>query len=255
VLAQPALSEYFRLLRPQSWGVEGSGGTVTLPVRVFDPASLITTSGQSVLSQLLKRVDYIIIEDADLRPSDLFEHLTRFHLEGAVPIGLLMVQTRSSLVEHDFDLLAEMPFVCLSMTVETDDDSVRSALTPTCPSIGRRLATMRRAREAGILVQAAVSPTLPHSAHRFAALLAESADRVIVDTVLGDGAGGKRTRKSALPGRFSDLGYGAWDDISAPQHLFTVLQERMGSHRVTWSQAGFNALAVEAQGHARTVWA
>ncbi len=62
------------------------------------------------------------------------------------PVGLLVVQTRSPLVEKDFDILQRLPFAWLSMTVETDDDAVRRALTPTCPSIERRLTTMRRAR-------------------------------------------------------------------------------------------------------------
>jgi len=71
------------------------------------------------------------------------------------PVGLLVVQTRSPLVEKDFDMLEQLPCAWLSMTVETDDDTVRRALTPTCPSIERRLMTMRRARERGIKVQAA----------------------------------------------------------------------------------------------------
>lgn len=164
-----------------------------------------------------------------------------------VPVGVLVVQTRSPLVEQDFDLLRDMPFVRLSMTVETDDDVVRSSLTPTCPGIDRRLTTMRKARDLGIFVQAAVSPTLPHSADRFADLLAGAADRVIVDTVFGDGAEGKRTRKSALPARMAELGYPQWDDLLGPRQLYAVLQERLGAEHVTWAQTGFNALAVEAK--------
>jgi len=78
------------------------------------------------------------------------------------PIGLLVVQTRSPIVERDLDLLAGMPFAWLSMTVETDDDEVRRALTPACPSIDRRFATLRAARAAGVQVQVTVSPALPH---------------------------------------------------------------------------------------------
>lgn len=162
------------------------------------------------------------------------------------PIGLLIVQTRSPFVEKDFDLLAEMPFAWLSMTVETDDDRVRRALTPTCPSIDRRLASMRRARACGIKVQAAVSPTLPHSSERFADALESAADRVIVDTFFGDGANGKRTRHRPLPSQFAELGWGDWQDITAAQRLFEALCFRLGSESVLWSQTGFNALAVEA---------
>jgi DNA repair photolyase len=161
-----------------------------------------------------------------------------------LPIALLVVQTRSPLVEHDLDLLARMPFAWLSMTVETDDDAVRRALTPTCPSVDRRLKTMRLARERGIHVQAAVSPTLPHDHDRFAELLQESADRVIVDTFFGDGSNGKRTKRRPLPARFSDLGFGDWRDVAAAERLHQTLVERMGREHVGWSQEGFNDLAV-----------
>jgi DNA repair photolyase len=163
------------------------------------------------------------------------------------PIGLLVIQTRSPLVERDLDLLAEMPFCWLSMTIETDDDEVRRALTPTCPGIRRRLLVMQQARSLGIKVQAAVSPTLPHDTERFADLLAESADRVIVDTFFGDGSNGKRTSRRPLPLRFAELGYGDWRDIEAAKRLFDALVSRMGQQRVGWSQEGFNQLAVEAE--------
>jgi DNA repair photolyase len=162
------------------------------------------------------------------------------------PIGLLVVQTRSPLVERDFDLLAEMPSAWISMTVETDDDGVRRALTPTCPSIERRLAAMRRARERGIRVQAAVSPALPHDAGRFVELLAGAADRVVVDTFAGDGAHGGRTRRRPLPRRYAELGWGDWRDISAAERLYAALCERMGAERVGWSCEGFNALGERA---------
>jgi DNA repair photolyase len=162
------------------------------------------------------------------------------------PIGLLIVQTRSPLVERDFDLLAAMPFAWLSMTVETDDDSVRRALTPTCPSIERRLQSMRLAHERGINVQAAVSPTLPHDHDRFATLLVDAADRVVVDSFFGDGSDGKRTNRRPLPQRFAELGFGDWRDVSAAQTLHGELTRRLGPNRVGWCRDGFNYLAAAA---------
>lgn len=159
------------------------------------------------------------------------------------PIDLLVVQTRSPFVERDFDLLARMPFAWLSMTVETDDDGVRRSLTPTCPAIERRLATMHRARDAGVRVQAAVSPTLPHDRDRFVRLLVDHADRVVVDTFAGDGSGGKRTARRPLPARFTQLGYGDWEDQSAARELHDALVAELGAQRVGWSQEGFNELA------------
>jgi len=186
------------------------------------------------------------------QPAEARLRITRSILEvfREQPVGLLVVQTRSPFIEKDFDLLAGMRFAWLSMTVETDDDRVRRALTPTCPSIDRRLETMRRARACGIKVQAAVSPALPHAAERFAEILASSADRVIVDTFFGDGANGKRTQRRPLPKRFRELGWGDWQDITAAERLYDALRARLGPRCVFWSQDGFNALAVEAAANA-----
>jgi DNA repair photolyase len=159
-------------------------------------------------------------------------------------IALLVVQTRSPLVERDFDLLQRMPFVWLSMTIETDDDRVRRALTPTCPAINRRLRSMRLARDRGIRVQAAVSPVLPHDPERLADQLAGVADRVVIDTFLGDGANGRRTKRRPLPKRFVELGLGDWQDTTSAKELFRIMAGRMGRERVDWSEAGFNRLAI-----------
>lgn len=186
------------------------------------------------------------------QPAERREGITRAVLEvfRELPIGLLVVQTRSPIVERDLDLLSEMPFVWLSMTVETDDDHVRRALTPTCPSIERRLATMRRARASGVRVQAAVSPTMPHDPARFAGLIEAAADRVVVDTFCGDGAGGRRTARRSLPRRFAELGYGNWRDASSAAALHARLRAQMGADRVGWSRDGFNAVAITAQAEA-----
>ncbi len=183
------------------------------------------------------------------QPAESRLRITRSILEVLLErsVGLLVVQTRSPLVERDFDLLAQMPFVWLSITAETDDDTVRRALTPVCPSIERRLRTMRTARERGISVQAAVSPTLPHDRDRFVELLSDAADRVVVDTFFGDGSNGKRTNRRPLPRRYDELGYGDWRDVAAAQRLHAALVERLGAERVGWSQDGFNDLAVTAK--------
>lgn len=159
------------------------------------------------------------------------------------PPGLVVIQTRSPLVERDFDVIEQMPFAWLSMTVETDDDDVRRKLTPTCPSIARRLRTMSLARERGIRVQAAVSPMLPADVDRFADLLVESADRVVVDTFAGDGAGGKRTARRPLPAIFREHGLGDWQDQGPARQLYQALAGRLPPGQVGWSVAGFNALA------------
>jgi len=51
-------------------------------VRSLDPQSLVTTDGASVIGRLLEECDYLIVEDADLRPRDLIQHLSAFSLQG-----------------------------------------------------------------------------------------------------------------------------------------------------------------------------
>lgn len=160
------------------------------------------------------------------------------------PPRLLMVQTRSPLIIDDLSRLQTLGKCCwLSFTLETDLDEVRAAVTPLCPAIGRRVAVMRAAREAGIQVQAAVSPCLPFShVERFGTLLLECADRVVVDTFSsGDGQQGKRTAATEIPALYRQMGWGAWQSEEQAQHLYSWLAERIGE-RAGWSQAGFTAL-------------
>jgi hypothetical protein len=82
--AQPSLSEYYRALQLASPGAETAGQEhdgLWLPVRSFDPASLVTTDGASVLSRLLGHCHYLIVEDEDLRPKDLLDHHRTFSPE------------------------------------------------------------------------------------------------------------------------------------------------------------------------------
>lgn len=173
--------------------------------------------------------------------------LTRRCLEAFVerPPGLLVVQTRSPLVERDFDLLAALGDRCwLSVTLETDRDDVRRALTPRCSSVDQRLALMEAACAAGLQVQAAVSPCLPYSApERFGPRLLAVAQRVVVDSfVSGDGGQGRRTARTEIPDAYARLGWGDWRAEDEARALYAWLRERIGE-RVGWSQEGFTALA------------
>jgi hypothetical protein len=80
-----SLSGFFRALRL----VTRSGADddaeedgLWLPVRSLDPQSLVATDGASVIDRLLQQCDYLIVEDADLRPRDLIDHLRAFSLQG-----------------------------------------------------------------------------------------------------------------------------------------------------------------------------
>jgi hypothetical protein len=52
-----------------------------LPLRSFNPQSLITSDGKSIVSSLLNNCNYVIIEDADLRQQDLINHCKKYSLD------------------------------------------------------------------------------------------------------------------------------------------------------------------------------
>lgn len=183
--------------------------------------------------------------------------LTRACLEVLAdsPPGMVLLQTRSPLVERDFDLVRRLGRRCwLSVTLETDRDDVRRALTPLCPSVEARVALLHTARAAGLQVQAAVSPCLPYSGvESFGALLLGAAQRVVVDSFTsGDGSGGRRTAATATGSHFGAAAWGDWRDEASPRALHGWLQERIGEN-AGWSQAGFGAVArLAAAGAPRT---
>ena len=158
--------------------------------------------------------------------------------------GWLVVQTRSPLVERDVDLLKRLGSrVMVSVTVETDRDDVRRAITSTSPSIERRLATLRLLTEEGIETQAAISPILPCDVERLASLVASVARRAVVDTLVdGDGASGSRSKSLEMERILEDAGYGGWMNSDAHVRLLEELRNRMGAERVGFSKEGFNLI-------------
>lgn len=153
-------------------------------------------------------------------------------------LDLLVLQTRGPLIARDFDLLGRIPYAWLSITVETDDAELFRNLRGGPPP-AKRLAVARQAVAAGLRVQIAVSPCLPHG-DRFADTLAGTgAARFVVDTVVdGDGSGGRRTRRSS----FATVA--GWDDTSAAHRLYDQLRRR--GLDVGWSAAGFCGLVPRA---------
>jgi DNA repair photolyase len=172
--------------------------------------------------------------------------LTRGALELFVrrPPRRLLLQTRSPMIERDLDLLVRLgPRLIASITVETDDEQVRRALTPTSPSIARRLAAARRLRAAGVFVQLAVAPMMPNHPERLAELADGAADRVVVDTYFdGDGSGGRRSRALKMDELYAGLGYEGWFRSGAERELMAAMRARLGPERVLFSREGFNAV-------------
>jgi DNA repair photolyase len=160
------------------------------------------------------------------------------------PPHRILLQTRSPLIERDISLLRNLgDHLIASITVETDDEVVRRAFTPTSPSIARRLACARRLRAAGVLTQLAIAPMLPNNAAHFAAVADEVADRVIIDTFFdGDGSGGRRSRSLGMAELYERLGYRQWFRPGAEEELLEVMRSRLGHARVLFSRDGFNAI-------------
>lgn len=172
--------------------------------------------------------------------------ITRGALEAFLryPVRRLVLQTRSPLIERDIGLLKRMgERVMVSLTLETDDETVRRALTPTSPSVERRLRTAAAIRAAGIPLQLAIAPMMPNHPERFARLAGEVADRVVVDTYFdGDGAKGRRSCALGMREVYARLGYGAWFRRGAERALLDALKARFGGSRVLFSCEGFNTL-------------
>ena len=173
--------------------------------------------------------------------------ITRGALEAFIefPIRRLLVQTRSPMVERDLDLLKQLgDRVIVSITLETNDDSVRRALTPTSPSVQRRLKTARMMHREGVPVQLAISPMLPNDPQHFAELADDAADRVIVDSFFaGDGSGGRRSRALGIGELYHRLGYEGWFRPGAEEQLLAAMRTRLGESRVLYSREGFSAVS------------
>lgn len=91
----------------------------------------------------------------------------------------LTVHTRSHLILDDLDLLQKFgDRLHVGFSVPTNDDRVRKKTEPKAPTIKTRLKTMKKLREAGIYVNASLTPVLYCQPREFAQQIAESADGV-----------------------------------------------------------------------------
>ena len=85
---QFSLKDYFAaMLAVQANSLACLGSkTHYLPVRRFNPAALIATSGRSILAQIMKVSRSLIIEDVDLEPKHLKQHREQFSLAGTAAV-------------------------------------------------------------------------------------------------------------------------------------------------------------------------
>ncbi len=96
------------------------------------------------------------------QPVERRYRLTRYCLEQLARFEFpVSIQTKSSLVLKDLDLLRRMPDVEVGVTITTMDDRMRRAFEPFSSPSGRRLEALRALNESGVRTWAFVGPILP----------------------------------------------------------------------------------------------
>jgi DNA repair photolyase len=93
---------------------------------------------------------------------------TRSILELALPEGVrFCIQTRSTLVRHDLQLLAQYPSqVRLQFSLATASDTLARRIEPRCAPPFERLAVLEEAHSLGIPIGVIIAPILPNCAYR-----------------------------------------------------------------------------------------
>ncbi|MFC7440537.1 SPL family radical SAM protein [Laceyella putida] len=176
------------------------------------------------------------------QPVEVQAGITRALLEVLVEEkpDFLFVQTRSPLVTRDIDLFLRLKDrIRISMTIETDLETIRKRFTPAAPPIAARLRALRRIIEHGLPAQAALAPVLPFS-EEFPKTLADIVDRVCVDDYFtGDGSGGRRTEKLGIRQRYKEVGLEEWYGPDVHQKVVERLRAAFADHQILLSQEGF----------------
>ena len=135
-----------------------------------------------ILAKELKRADVGVVGIGTVtdgyQPIEGRYQVTRFCLEVLLrndwPIS---IQTKSSLVLRDLDLLMKFSRKDVGVTITTMDETMRRALEPYASPAVKRLETLRKLNEAGIETWAFIGPILPLATeHRLESLLSGIAD-------------------------------------------------------------------------------
>ncbi len=96
------------------------------------------------------------------QPLEMRYHITRYCLEQLARFDFpVSVQTKSSLVLKDLDVLRRLKDVEVGVTVTTMDEGMRRRFEPFSSPSARRIETLRRLNAAGIRTWAFVGPILP----------------------------------------------------------------------------------------------
>jgi len=148
-------------------------------------------------------------------------------------LDLLVIQTRSPLAMRDLELMRQIQYAWLSVTIETDQQAILTRMGGGS-LLTKRFELIQQAAALGMPCQIVISPCLPYTP-AFADILVNSgARRIVVDNfVAGDGSGGNRTARSPL----GKENWFDWRDEQPSLTLFNILKAR--GTDVSWSAEGF----------------
>lgn len=93
------------------------------------------------------------------------------------------ILTRSPLVTRDIDVLSDVSPVSVGITIPTDSDQVRTILEPSSPSIGSRLAALKRIHAAGIDTWVFIGPMLPMNPRKLYEAIEPYVNHVLIDSL------------------------------------------------------------------------
>lgn len=225
-----------------------------LPVQTFREDSWgnwldVKENAANILEKELKRekakgsVTIFMSSSTDpYQPIEYKEEITRSLLKIMVnnPPDFLFIQTRSSLVLRDIDLIEKLGNrVRVSMTIETDSEDIRKHFSPYAPPIQGRLKALRVLKENNIATQATIAPLLP-SSKDFPSILSKITDRVCIDDYfMGDGSGGKRTARLGIYRKYEELGMEKWYEKDTYLKLYRRFEKQFNSDQLYISQSGF----------------
>lgn len=91
------------------------------------------------------------------------------------------IQTKSTLILRDLDILQAFEHVEAGFTITTDDEAVAKQFEPGAPPIKQRIAALKKIRSAGIETLAFIGPILPGNSQNLIRCLEDAADRVLID--------------------------------------------------------------------------
>jgi DNA repair photolyase len=220
-----------------NWTHHRDGAAWGAAVRVkANAAELLDQRLRTIAADKRRKLRVFMSSTTDpYQPTEATFRITRQCLEVFAcydDLDLLVIQTRSPLVTRDFDLISQIPYAWLSVTIETNNQDLLHRLRGG-PPLAKRFTLVREARQRGINTQIAVSPCMPYT-DGFVTALAESGSlRIIIDNCIdGDGAGGRRTAHSP----YATIAPAWWD--TAPSHALFQRLIAAGVD-VGWSAAGF----------------